>query len=66
MSSDVRLLVTGNSSADNEGKRVKEVCAFFDERWTQSRSITDIDWSPKVSPSASFTVNRLTNDGPSG
>lgn len=33
---------------DSEGKRVKKVCAFYDERVTKNRSITDVDWSPKV------------------
>ncbi|EJD49016.1 dynein intermediate chain [Auricularia subglabra TFB-10046 SS5] len=32
---------------DSEGKRVKRVCAFWDERWCKNRSITDVDWSPK-------------------
>lgn len=32
---------------DSEGKRVKRVCAFFDERYGKNRSITDVDWSPK-------------------
>lgn len=35
-------------SDDSEGKRVKRVCAFWDERYCKNRSITDIDWSPKV------------------
>lgn len=34
---------------DSEGKRVKRICAFYDERYGKNRSITDIDWSPKVS-----------------
>lgn len=34
---------------DSEGKRVKKICAFSDERLTKNRSITDVDWSPKVS-----------------
>lgn len=33
---------------DSEGKRVKRVCEFWDERYGKNRSITDIDWSPKV------------------
>ncbi|CCA71366.1 related to dynein intermediate chain 1, cytosolic [Serendipita indica DSM 11827] len=32
---------------ESEGKRVKKVCAFWDERWCKNRSITDIDWSPR-------------------
>lgn len=37
-----------NSSDDSEGKRVKLICAYSDERTGRNRSITDIDWSPKV------------------
>jgi hypothetical protein len=37
------------NSDDSEGKRVKRVCEFWDERYVKNRSITDIDWSPKVS-----------------
>ena len=33
---------------ESEGKRVKRVCEFWDERYGKNRSITDIDWSPKV------------------
>ena len=33
---------------DSEGKRVKRICAFYDDRWSKNRSITDVDWSPKV------------------
>lgn len=33
---------------DGEGQKVKLVCAFGDERWTAGRSVTDLDWSPKV------------------
>lgn len=33
---------------ESEGKKVKLVCAFGDERWTAGRSVTDLDWSPKV------------------
>lgn len=35
-------------SDDTEGKRVKKVCAFYHERYGKNRSITDVDWSPKV------------------
>ena len=36
------------ASDDSEGRRVKRVCAFYDERYGKNRSITDVDWSPKV------------------
>lgn len=38
-----------NSSDANEGQKLKLLCAFSDERWTNGRSVTDIDWSSKVS-----------------
>lgn len=40
--------ITVVCSDDSEGKRVKRVCAFYDERYGKNRSITDVDWSPKV------------------
>lgn len=42
---------------DSEGKRVKRVCAFADERYTKNRSITDIDWSPKVCFKSMSSIN---------
>jgi hypothetical protein len=45
------LLIHYHRSDDSEGKRVKCVCAFWDERYCKNRSITDVDWSPKVRPS---------------
>ncbi len=36
--------------------RVKCVCSFYDERHTKNRSITDIDWSPKVSVQRALQV----------
>jgi hypothetical protein len=44
------LLIHCHRSDDSEGKRVKCVCAFWDERYCKNRSITDVDWSPKVRP----------------
>lgn len=35
-------------SDESEGQRVKLACAFADERWTTGRSVTDLDWSSKV------------------
>ncbi|CED84700.1 Cytoplasmic dynein intermediate chain [Phaffia rhodozyma] len=32
---------------DEEGKNIKLICTFTDDRWTKGRSVTDIDWSPK-------------------
>jgi dynein intermediate chain len=41
-------LGTESGIDDSEGKRVRRVCAFYDERYCKNRSITDVDWSPKV------------------
>ena len=46
---------------DSEGKRVKKVCAFFDERYGKNRSITDVDWSPKVRALYVFLWDREQN-----
>lgn len=35
-------------SDEEEGKTIKLVCSFSDERWTKGRSVTAVDWSPKV------------------
>lgn len=40
--------LTRVSTSDDSQDRVKKVCEFFDERYGKNRSITDIDWSPKV------------------
>lgn len=47
-------------SDDSEGRRVKRVCAFFDERYGRNRSVTDIDWSPKVTLDHIMLVRVLT------
>lgn len=44
----MQTFVNGHFRDDSEGKRVKRICAFYDERYGKNRSITDIDWSPKV------------------
>lgn len=43
-------------SDDSEGRRVKRVCAFFDERYGRNRSVTDVDWSPKVLSLTCYSV----------
>lgn len=45
-------------SDDSEG-RLKRVCEFWDERYGKNRSITDVDWSPKVSSSLTLFGLRL-------
>ncbi|EAU90208.2 dynein intermediate chain [Coprinopsis cinerea okayama7 len=53
---------------DTEGKRVKRVCEFFDERLGKNRSITDIDWSPKYPELsvASYNKNGSALNEPDG
>ena len=31
-----------------EGRRIREVCQFYDERWSKKRMISDLHYSPKV------------------
>ncbi|KAH9479663.1 Cytoplasmic dynein 1 intermediate chain 1 [Psilocybe cubensis] len=53
---------------DSEGKRVKRVCEFWDERYGKNRSITDIDWSPKYPELsvASYNKNSAALNEPDG
>ncbi|KAI9464161.1 WD40-repeat-containing domain protein [Boletus coccyginus] len=53
---------------DSEGKRVKRVCAFYDERYGKNRSITDVDWSPKYPELsvASYNKNPAALNEPDG
>ncbi|KAI0644189.1 dynein intermediate chain [Trametes meyenii] len=48
--------------------RIKSICAFYDERWTKNRSITDIDWSPKYPElsCASYNKNPAALNEPDG
>ncbi|TDL23674.1 WD40 repeat-like protein [Rickenella mellea] len=57
-----------NGSDDSEGKRVKRVCAFWDERYSKNRSITDVDWSPKYPElsAASYNKNPAALNEPDG
>jgi dynein intermediate chain len=57
------------SGADeSEGRKVKRVCAFSDERYTKNRSITDVDWSPKYPELsvASYNKNAAALNEPDG
>jgi hypothetical protein len=56
-------LIHRRYSDDSEGKRVKLVCAFWDERYCKNRTITDVDWSPKVCPSREDTLDLLIRLG---
>jgi len=53
---------------DSEGKRVKLVCAFWDERYCKNRTITDVDWSPKFPELsvASYNKNAAAVNEPDG
>ncbi|KAL1929364.1 hypothetical protein VTP01DRAFT_1502 [Rhizomucor pusillus] len=43
---DYTLGIDVNSDESN-GKRVKFVCDFWDEKWSRNRSVTDVNWSYK-------------------
>ncbi|ODN94850.1 dynein intermediate chain, cytosolic [Cryptococcus wingfieldii CBS 7118] len=52
---------------ESEGVKVKLFCAFSDERWTNGRSVTDVDWSPKAKLSAaSYNRNPSAVNDPDG
>ncbi|KAF8310072.1 WD40 repeat-like protein [Clavulina sp. PMI_390] len=57
-----------DETTDYEGKRVKLLCAFSDERWTKNRSITSVDWSPKFPEltAASYNKNPAALNDPDG
>ncbi|KAF8899594.1 dynein intermediate chain [Gymnopilus junonius] len=61
--------ISAESGGDeSEGKRVKRVCEFWDERYGKNRSITDIDWSPKYPELsvASYNKNPAALNEPDG
>ncbi|OWZ76718.1 dynein intermediate chain, cytosolic [Cryptococcus neoformans Bt85] len=53
---------------ESEGQKVKLFCAFADERWTNGRSVTDVDWSPKFPELsvASYNKNPSAINDPDG
>lgn len=53
---------------DSEGKRVKRICAFYDDRWSKNRSVTDVDWSPKFPElsAAAYNKNSSSPNEPDG
>ncbi|KIM32879.1 hypothetical protein M408DRAFT_188242, partial [Serendipita vermifera MAFF 305830] len=65
-----RDYTVGAQTGDDEleGKRVKNICAFWDERWCKNRSITDIDWSPRYPELsvASYNKNPAAVNEPDG
>ncbi|KAI0060930.1 WD40 repeat-like protein [Artomyces pyxidatus] len=66
----IRDYTTGAETGgdDSEGKRVKRVCTFWDERYCKNRSITDVDWSPKFPELsvASYNKNAAALNEPDG
>ncbi|KZT09925.1 WD40 repeat-like protein [Laetiporus sulphureus 93-53] len=66
----VRDYTTGaeNEGDDLEGRRVKCVCAFYDEQYGKNRSITDVGWSPKYPElsCASYNKNPAALNEPDG
>ncbi|KAJ6624972.1 cytoplasmic dynein intermediate chain [Mycena sp. CBHHK59/15] len=59
---------TETGGDDSEGKRVKRVCEFWNERYGKNRSITDVDWSPKFPELtvASYNKNHAALNEPAG
>ncbi|WRT70069.1 uncharacterized protein IL334_007063 [Kwoniella shivajii] len=53
---------------ESEGQKIKLFCAFSDERWTNGRSVTDLDWSPKFPEliAASYNKNPSAINDPDG
>ncbi|WVQ74361.1 hypothetical protein IAR50_003961 [Cryptococcus sp. DSM 104548] len=47
-----------DTSDESEGSQVKLFCTFSDERWTNGRSVTDVDWSPKFPELSVASYNR--------
>ncbi|OSD02964.1 dynein intermediate chain [Trametes coccinea BRFM310] len=60
--------IGAESGPDASEGRIKCVCAFYDERHTKNRSITDIDWSPKYPElsCASYNKNPAALNEPDG
>lgn len=59
---------TETGADDSEGRRVKRLCEFYDERYGKNRSITDVDWSPKYPElsCASYNKNPAALNEPDG
>ncbi|KAJ7743125.1 WD40-repeat-containing domain protein [Mycena metata] len=59
---------TETGGDDSEGKRVKKICEFWNERYGKNRSITDVDWSPKFPELtvASYNKNHAALNEPAG
>ncbi|EJF64142.1 WD40 repeat-like protein [Dichomitus squalens LYAD-421 SS1] len=66
----IRDYTIGAESGTREASegRIKNVCAFYDERFGKNRSITDIDWSPKYPElsCASYNKNPAALNEPDG
>jgi len=54
--------------SNDDSEKVKMVCAFSDERWTNGRSITDLDWSAKFHELvvAAYSKNPAAPNDPDG
>ncbi|EKM50422.1 uncharacterized protein PHACADRAFT_263710 [Phanerochaete carnosa HHB-10118-sp] len=59
---------TETGADDSEGRRVKRLCEFYDERHGKNRSITDVGWSPKYPElcCASYNKNPAALNEPDG
>lgn len=38
-----------DENADADGAKVRLLGSWYDDKWGRGRSVTDVDWSPKVS-----------------
>jgi hypothetical protein len=41
--------VKANRRTTDETNKIKELVSFYSEQWSKKRSVTSLDWSPKVS-----------------
>ncbi|KAH9852044.1 dynein intermediate chain [Lenzites betulinus] len=65
----IRDYTIGSESGPEASEgRIKAICAFYDERHTKNRSITDVDWSPKYPElsCASYNKNPAAINEPDG
>ncbi|KAG9300617.1 hypothetical protein G9A89_005217 [Geosiphon pyriformis] len=74
LNEDYDILTDYTVSPDVDGgdeeihTRVKTVCTFYDEKWSQKRSVTDVNWSHKYPELcvASYNKNPMAMNEPDG
>lgn len=45
-----------DENADTDGAKVRLLGSWYDDKWGRGRSVTDVDWSPKVGCSSMLAV----------